>query len=129
VTRGEIWTVDIPAGNGHEQAGLRPVLIMSEIEANVVVVVPLTSNMAALRFPHTLQLMRGKLNCLKGVAVALVFQIRAIGRKKADGQLHQAVNALVAGGFVERTIPGKPNSRLQEYRLTEKGCGRLAEAQ
>ena len=82
MTRGEIWTVDIPAGNGHEQAGLRPVLIMSEIEANVVVVVPLTSNMAALRFPHTLQLMPSKLNCLKGAAVALVFQIRAIDVKR-----------------------------------------------
>ncbi len=27
----------------------------------------------------------------------------------------------LAEGFIEMTIPGKPNSRLQRYRLTDKG--------
>ena len=27
----------------------------------------------------------------------------------------------LAAGLIERTLPGKPNSRLQKYRLTAQG--------
>jgi ATP-dependent DNA helicase RecG len=32
----------------------------------------------------------------------------------------------LAAGLIERTAPGKPTSRLQRYRLTEKGRAWLA---
>jgi hypothetical protein len=35
---------------------------------------------------------------------------------------------LVTGGWLERTVPDKPNSRLQKYRLTAKGRAWLAAA-
>jgi DNA-binding PadR family transcriptional regulator len=31
------------------------------------------------------------------------------------------VLAALAAGLIQMTIPAKPNSRLQKYRLTEKG--------
>jgi mRNA-degrading endonuclease toxin of MazEF toxin-antitoxin module len=30
MNKGEIWMVEIPVSDGHEQSGLRPVLIFSE---------------------------------------------------------------------------------------------------
>src|SRR5262249_17402166 len=47
-SRGEIWLADLGAGRGHEQAGQRPVLVVSEDAFNsgmagLVMIVPLTS--------------------------------------------------------------------------------------
>ncbi len=38
-----------------------------------------------------------------------------------SGAFKRTLKALVFEGLVEYTIPGKPNSRLQKYRLTAKG--------
>ena len=45
----------------------------------------------------------------------------SIGKKKIDGQLNMAVRDLLVQGHIAHTIPDKPNSRLQKYRVTEKG--------
>ena len=39
---------------------------------------------------------------------------------------HQVLNPLLAEGLLEMTIPGKPTSRLQRYRLTDNGRAWLA---
>jgi len=46
---------------------------------------------------------------------------RSIGKEKVDGQLNKEVKALLEKGFIKYTLPEKPNSRMQKYRLTERG--------
>ncbi len=80
--KGEIWFVEIPSSNGREQAGLRPVMIIAESEANISVIIPLTSNTFALRFSPSLQISPSKSNGLSKSSVALIFQVRAIDKKR-----------------------------------------------
>ena len=49
-----------------------------------------------------------------------------LGQKQASGQLHEGVSRLVADRMIEYTVPAKPRSRLQKYRLTETGGAALA---
>ena len=42
----------------------------------------------------------------------------ALAQKEVSGQLNKVIRALLAAGLIEPTIPDKPNSRLQQYRLT-----------
>lgn len=46
---------------------------------------------------------------------------RALGHSSISSKLNLRVNQLLDLAFLERTIPEKPNSRLQKYRLTDKG--------
>ena len=43
--KGEIWLVELPSTNGHEQVGNRPVIILSDTESNISIVIPFTSNL------------------------------------------------------------------------------------
>ena len=45
----------------------------------------------------------------------------AIGHKSISGTLNAHIREMLAGKLIEYVIPDKPNSRLQKYRLTEKG--------
>ncbi len=85
--KGEIWLVQLPSANGHEQAGSRPVIVMAEAEANIAIVVPFTSNIQALRFPHTIEVKPSLQNGLSAVSIALVFQTRAIDTKRMKKKL------------------------------------------
>jgi ATP-dependent DNA helicase RecG len=44
-----------------------------------------------------------------------------MGHKNISGALKRGIHALLIESLVELTIPEKPNSRFQRYRITEKG--------
>ena len=75
---GTIVMVDL--GNppfGHEQAGLRPGVVLSE-QNGVAIIIPLTTNTTALRFSSAYAITDDKQNGLTAPSVALVFQLRAV---------------------------------------------------
>ncbi len=47
--------------------------------------------------------------------------LKMLGHKQRSGNFKKSIEKLLRGNLIERTIPDKPNSRLQKYRLTAKG--------
>jgi mRNA interferase MazF len=87
MNKSEVWNVEIPATNGHEQTGLRPAVVLAQAEAGIVIIVPFTSNLQALKYPHTVEVSCSKVNGLSVDSVALVFQLRAIDGKRLKSKI------------------------------------------
>ena len=80
--KGEIWILNLPFGKGREQYGTRPGLVMAETKIGLIVTIPLTSNIQALRFSHVLDIKKSQKNGLDKDSVALVFQIQSLDKKR-----------------------------------------------
>lgn len=80
--KAELWVLKLPFKNGREQRGMRPGLVIADTETNMIVVIPLTSNLQALRFPHTLEIKKSKENKLEKDSIALIFQIQSLDKKR-----------------------------------------------
>src|SRR4051812_45672358 len=97
---GDIYTVEIPASNGHEQAGTRLAIIVQaprfEDQLSTVLIVPLTSRLAAQAFPGTFLLRPTSRNGLSIPSVALVFQLRAIDKRRLKRKLGRLSTAYMA---------------------------------
>ena len=85
--KGEVWIVELPSVNGHEQAGTRPAIVIADTEVDMVIAAPFTSNSLARRFPHTIEIKPSKRNGLYAKSIALLFQIRSIDHKRLKSKV------------------------------------------
>ena len=88
--RGDVIEVDLrnpPGGAGHEQAGKRPVVVISDADSEpdnpLMIIVPFTSDHPAKRrFPHVLPISSSTQNGLLVASLLLAFQIRALDKRR-----------------------------------------------
>jgi len=107
---GDVYWVDLPARGGHTQSGRRPAIVLQTSEASsvlpTVLLIPLTTQLEALRFPGTLLVEPDPENGLKRPSVALVFQLAAIDRRfigSRAGQISREAVGQIWQSLVELT--------------------------
>jgi mRNA interferase MazF len=112
VTPGELYWVEFPPADGHEQSGRRPAIALQDDTyasgVSVVFVIPVTGSLANLRFPATVRIDPSNANGLLVSSAALVFQARAIDRKRVGKRI----------GVIE------PTALAQVYAALDKLTGR-----
>lgn len=86
--RGDVVSVDLPrpSTDGREQFGRRPAIVFQDetqfSKLPTVIVVPVTSQKSALRFPSSFLIQPSSANGLEYESVVLTFQMRAIDRAR-----------------------------------------------
>jgi mRNA interferase MazF len=95
MNKGEIWLVNLPSTDGHEQTGIRPVIVLADVAPDIVIIVPCTTNIQALRYPNTLEILPSKETGLTSVSIALIFQIRAIDKKRLSKKIGDIPKTMV----------------------------------
>ena len=106
--RGDILDVDLLVQGSRVQAGRRPaiaILADAAIKVNpVIAVVPLTSNLGALRFRYSFQIQPSQDNGLTAPSVAMVFQLTVVDR----------VNVIRVRGHLEDGFMAQLDSLLRD---------------
>ncbi|MDZ7951655.1 type II toxin-antitoxin system PemK/MazF family toxin [Nostoc sp. DedQUE09] len=84
MARGDILLVGLPESDKREEKGNRPAIaVQTDIATSpMLMIVPVTSSLGALRFPFTVRIEPSQQNGLTLPSVAMVFQLRAIDRKR-----------------------------------------------
>jgi mRNA interferase MazF len=100
VQPGEVYWVDFPRRDGHEQAGRRPSIVLQDdsfaARSPMVLVVPLTTRSAVTRYPGVVFVPADATNGLSTDSYALVFQFGATDRQRVGAKLGEVSPAILA---------------------------------
>lgn len=102
ILRGDIFWADLNPAMGHEQAGLRPVLILSQDVFNersgTVIAVALTSQPQRADFPLTLEIESANLQKQTWVKISQIrtLSVKRLGKKMGRVSAEE-VNAVIEG--------------------------------
>lgn len=103
--RGDVWMVELPFSGGREQSGERPAIVIQDEgygrTSPLVLMVMLTSQLAAMRFPATVRVEPDAGNGLRVPSVAMVFQARALDRSRFRRRIGTVSNEDLAGVLSE----------------------------
>ena len=100
ILRGDIRWADLNPVSGHEQAGLRPVLVLSHDIFNersgTVIAMALTSQPQRAGFPLTLELKTGKLPKHSWVKISQIrtLSVERIGKKIGRSSIEELVQII-----------------------------------
>ena len=110
MTPGEMYWVEFPPSNGHEQAGRRPAIVIQDDSyagsLGTCLAIPVTGQPANARFPGTVAVAPTAANGLLTLSVVLVFQARAVDRRRFRNRI----------GVIEPAVPVQIYAELD--RLT-----------
>jgi mRNA interferase MazF len=111
---GDVHWVDFPPRNGRVQAGRRPAIIAQDAAATshlpTVLLIPLTTQLGALRFPGTVLVDPDQENHLHRSSVALVFQLTVLDQRSLGsrmGRISQSVMNAIWAAFDKLTGRGE----------------------
>jgi mRNA interferase MazF len=84
MARGDILLVALPESDKREEKGTRPAIAVQadDEQSPMLMVIPLTSSIGASRFAFTVEIQPSELNGLTLPSVAMIFQLRAIDRRR-----------------------------------------------
>lgn len=95
MTSGDVLLCDLNPVAGHQEGGIRPVVVVSHDRYSVIpglfLAVPLTSRNRDLE--HHVEVPADDRTGLKQVSYAMTEQVRALSRQRADRQLGRVSNA------------------------------------
>lgn len=91
MSRGDILLVKLPDSDRREEQGTRPAIAVQadEEQSPLLMIIPVTSSLKALRFNYTVEILPSELNGLILPSVAMVFQLRSIDRRRIVRKIGQ----------------------------------------